>query len=97
MKALPDFPPFMHIGLLRWARYVALGSGLVYGFVHSRGVAKKEAIRVKHAEYMHVMQAKKDAEYADLVARANRVEGGVVTDPNDPAFDLDKLVAAYSK
>eukprot|EP01134_Creolimax_fragrantissima_P006444 CFRG6444T1 len=80
---------------IRWARYGALGCGIVYGFFHNRTVATLEAKRQAFEHRRHEAQAKKDKEYADLVMRASMADG-VVTDPNAPGFDVEKLIAHYA-
>ena len=78
--------------LVRWARYSALGAGIFYGFIHNRKVHKLEE---QHQAFEHrkaEVKAKKDKEYADLVAAAASAKG-VVDDPNSPAFDLEKYLS----
>jgi hypothetical protein len=61
---------------LQWARYGALGTGIVYGFVRNRKLHKVEE---EHQAFLHrkaEAKAKKDKEYADLVAAAAGARGG---------------------
>ncbi|KAH8555173.1 ATP synthase E chain-domain-containing protein [Umbelopsis sp. PMI_123] len=79
---------FVNVG--RWS---ALGLGVLYGVVHNRSLHKLEAEnKVKH-EYERkerlIEQAR--AEYAKLHAKA--ADSSVVTDVDNPNFDLEKFIA----
>jgi len=75
-------------------RYTALFTGVFYGIWHRRTLQKAhDEDKVHHAKH----------ERQDLVARAKEAwkkqqeasKGGVVTDPEDPRFDLEKLIASW--
>ncbi|TFL03367.1 ATP synthase E chain-domain-containing protein [Pterulicium gracile] len=75
-------------------RYTALATGVFYGWYHHRTLQAahdKHKIEqtVHHRE--HLIEEAKDAWRKRLVAP----QAGVVTDPEDPRFDLEKLVAKW--
>ncbi|RKP25866.1 ATP synthase E chain-domain-containing protein, partial [Syncephalis pseudoplumigaleata] len=78
-------------------RWAALGGGLVYGFVHRRSLSKQVAEERAHAEYARkehlIAEAKK--EYAKRYTPPST--GDVITDPSNPAFDLEKLILHLEK
>ncbi|KAI3643677.1 hypothetical protein MP228_009841 [Amoeboaphelidium protococcarum] len=81
--------PVVSKNLQSWLRWTALGSGLVYGLYHNRALYtewKKE-----HDHHVQVESLKKKAEelWDDHVAK----ETGVVLNPEDPNFDLEKAFA----
>lgn len=61
----------------QWARYGALGTGILYGIFHNRTVHKLEERHQHFVEKKAAEKAKKDKEYADLVAAASSARGGV--------------------
>ncbi|KAI8052925.1 ATP synthase E chain-domain-containing protein [Syncephalis plumigaleata] len=77
--------------LVRTARWAALGGGLAYGFVHRRTLSKQVAEEREKAEYARkehlIVEAKK--EYAKRYAPP---ASDVITDPSNPAFDLEKVI-----
>ncbi|KAI9593725.1 ATP synthase E chain-domain-containing protein [Syncephalis fuscata] len=78
--------------LVRTSRWAALGGGLVYGFVHRRSLSKQVAEEREQAEYArkeHLI-AEAKSEYAKRYAQP---AGDVITDPENPAFDLEKLIS----
>ncbi|KAL0951846.1 hypothetical protein HGRIS_008507 [Hohenbuehelia grisea] len=77
------------------ARYTALFSGVVYGWYHRRQLqADHEVQKQNHAvhERKKLISEAKDAWKKKLEAPK---DSGVVTDPEDPRFDLEKLVAKW--
>ncbi|RKP10936.1 ATP synthase E chain-domain-containing protein [Thamnocephalis sphaerospora] len=78
--------------LVRCARWGALGTGIVYGFVHRRSLTRQVAEEKVAAEYARKERLIADAkaEYARLYRPVST--GGVITDPENPAFDLEALL-----
>ncbi|KAF9404730.1 hypothetical protein BGZ76_006837, partial [Entomortierella beljakovae] len=77
------------------ARWSALTAGLVYGYVHHNNLAamehnRSEQIKVEHRDELI---AKAKAEWT----RMNAPTGGVVTDPENPNFDLEKVLIHLSE
>ncbi|KAF9970360.1 hypothetical protein BGZ73_006937 [Actinomortierella ambigua] len=77
------------------ARWSALVAGLAYGYNHHNTLVAQEA---KRAEEI------KNAKHEALVAKAklewtkmNTPAGGVITDPENPNFDLEKLLIHLSE
>ncbi|KAF8273802.1 ATP synthase E chain-domain-containing protein [Lactarius quietus] len=75
-------------------RYTALLSGVFYGVFHRRTLQSArdtdKAHHAKHEREVLVAQAKE--------AWKKKQEGakdGVVTDPEDPRFDLEQLIAKW--
>ncbi|KAJ8503593.1 hypothetical protein ONZ45_g10715 [Pleurotus djamor] len=77
------------------ARYTALFTGVVYGWYHRRQLqADHEIQKQNHA----VHERKKlivEAKEAYKKQKAAPKDSGVVTDPEDPRFDLEKLIAKW--
>jgi len=76
-------------------RYSALLTGVFYGIVHRRTLQKAHDEEKKHHalhEREHlIVQAKEAFKKQQEGAKSD----GVVTDPEDPRFDLEKLVAKW--
>ncbi|KAI0652364.1 ATP synthase E chain-domain-containing protein [Trametes meyenii] len=75
-------------------RYTALLGGVFYGIAHRRSLQKAHDADVKqHAihEREHLIAEAKDA----WKKKQESNKGGVVTDPEDPRFDLEKLIAKW--
>ncbi|KAN0121612.1 ATP synthase E chain domain containing protein [Russula decolorans] len=75
-------------------RYTALLSGVVYGIYHRRTLQNShDADKAHHAKH----------ERETLIAQAKEAwkqkqagnKDGVISDPEDPRFDLEKLVAKW--
>ncbi|KAE9400976.1 hypothetical protein BT96DRAFT_880758 [Gymnopus androsaceus JB14] len=76
------------------ARYSALFGGVFYGFYHRRTLqAAHDKQKVQHAAHdrEHLIAEAKEA-WKRQQASAN---SSVITDPEDPRFDLEKLVAKW--
>ncbi|KAF9926340.1 hypothetical protein FBU30_004037 [Linnemannia zychae] len=72
------------------ARWSALAAGLVYGYVHHNKLAamehnRAEQMKIEHRDQL-IAQAK--AEWVKM----NSPTGGVITDPENPNFDLEKAL-----
>ncbi|KAG0369310.1 hypothetical protein BGZ54_010268, partial [Gamsiella multidivaricata] len=77
------------------ARWSALAFGLVYGYVHHNSLValehnRADQIKAENRERL-IDQAK--AEWT----KKNTPAGGVVTDPENPNFDLEKLLIHLSE
>ncbi|EPT03455.1 hypothetical protein FOMPIDRAFT_1028727 [Fomitopsis schrenkii] len=75
-------------------RYTALLTGVFYGIAHRRTLQKAHDEEVKrHAvhEREHLVAQAKEA----WKKKQESGKGGVITDPEDPNFDLEKLIAKW--
>ncbi|PWO00883.1 hypothetical protein FA09DRAFT_327595 [Tilletiopsis washingtonensis] len=81
-------------------RYSALVGGIGYGVVHRRTLQKREDARAIAAEKKHQEQLKVQAQKEkdqSIIASVRGGAGGVVTNPEDPKFDLEKYIASFDK
>ncbi|KAI0095249.1 ATP synthase E chain-domain-containing protein [Irpex rosettiformis] len=79
-------------------RYTALLSGVFYGITHRRTLQKEHDHEKKHhaiQEREHLIAEAKEAWKRKQEAGSNK--DSIVTDPEDPKFDLEKLVAKWEK
>ncbi|THG95913.1 hypothetical protein EW026_g5823 [Hermanssonia centrifuga] len=77
-------------------RYTALLSGIFYGVSHRRTLQKAHDEDVKHHavhEREHLIAQAKEAWKKKQDSSKNST--GLVTDPEDPRFDLEKLLAKW--
>ncbi|KIP11756.1 hypothetical protein PHLGIDRAFT_17905 [Phlebiopsis gigantea 11061_1 CR5-6] len=75
-------------------RYTALLSGVVFGVAHRRTLQNEHNEQKKnHAvhEREHLITQAKEA----WKKKQEGFKGGVITDPEDPRFDLEKLIAKW--
>ncbi|OBZ78646.1 hypothetical protein A0H81_01279 [Grifola frondosa] len=75
-------------------RYTALLTGVFYGITHRRSLQKAHDEDVQqHAihEREHLIAEAKEA----WKRKTQGAKDGVVTDPEDPRFDLEKLIAKW--
>ncbi|KAL1919090.1 uncharacterized protein VTP21DRAFT_2471 [Calcarisporiella thermophila] len=82
--------------LVNVARWSALGLGIVYGAYHRSSLTRAEERHRIEREWQHKQELieKGRAEYARRKAEeAGRAAGGIITNPEDPGFDLEKAVA----
>ncbi|KAK1217101.1 F1F0 ATP synthase subunit e, mitochondrial [Marasmius sp. AFHP31] len=80
---------------LNVARYTALFTGVIYGFYHRRTLqSSHDAQKVQHAihEREHLIAQAKEAWKNK---QASKADDGVITDPEDPRFDLEKLLSKW--
>ncbi|KAG8421083.1 F1F0 ATP synthase subunit e, mitochondrial [Metarhizium acridum] len=86
------------VNVLRWS---ALAVGVFYGFSHQRTItATQRAEHAKHEwESKQKLIDRAKAEYAkkNNPAPAAASKDDVVTDVNDPKFDLEKLLLKVSQ
>ncbi|KAJ3978837.1 ATP synthase E chain-domain-containing protein, partial [Lentinula detonsa] len=83
---------------LQVARYSALFAGVFYGFYHRRTLqAAHNENKVQHAAHdrEHLIAEAKEAWQRKQVIASSSDD--VVTDPEDPRFDLEKLIAKWEK
>ncbi|KAH8913510.1 hypothetical protein BT69DRAFT_1359047 [Atractiella rhizophila] len=72
-------------------RYSALLGGIGYGIVHQRTLQKQKNLKDKlneerkHDRWVHEAQL-------EWQRRKSAATSGVITDPDNPAFDLEKLL-----
>ncbi|TFY73030.1 hypothetical protein EWM64_g10982 [Hericium alpestre] len=75
-------------------RYTALVSGVFYGIVHRRSLQKAhDEDRLSHA--IHDREALIEQAKDAWQKKQEGDKGGVVTDPEDPRFDIEKLIAKW--
>ncbi|CAE6523373.1 unnamed protein product [Rhizoctonia solani] len=77
-------------------RYTALGAGILYGIVHRRTLQTrldKERAHEEQARHQHLVEQAKEA----WRRKNDSSLSSLVTDPEDPRFDIDKLIAQYEK
>ncbi|KIM32280.1 hypothetical protein M408DRAFT_47684, partial [Serendipita vermifera MAFF 305830] len=73
-------------------RYSALVGGILYGITHKRTLQAKENIRKEHDAEHRREKLIADARKAWQEQHAPKRFGGVITNPEDPNFDLEKLL-----
>ncbi|KAG2138722.1 ATP synthase E chain-domain-containing protein [Suillus bovinus] len=83
---------------LNVARYSALLSGVFYGIYHRRSLQQahdqeKEHHAIHQREQL-IAQAKDAWRHKQEGAKGS---DGIITNPEDPRFDLEKLVAKWEK
>ena len=75
-------------------RYTALGSGIIYGIWHRRTLQTRLNNERAHEEELRhqnlVQQAKEAWRRKNDSSLSN-----LITDPDDPKFDIEKLIAKY--
>ncbi|OKL56792.1 hypothetical protein UA08_07791 [Talaromyces atroroseus] len=81
-------------------RYSALVGGLFYGFLHQGTLTSQAKLAEQEREYKHkeslIQKAK--AEWAKQHAPpVDYSKTGLVTDPEDPRFDLEKFIIAKAE
>ncbi|KAK7025470.1 F1F0 ATP synthase subunit e, mitochondrial [Paramarasmius palmivorus] len=82
---------------LNVARYTALFTGVIYGFYHRRTLQaahdEKKLEHAKHEREQLIAQAKEA--WKKKQASGKPSNDGVITDPEDPRFDLEKLLVKW--
>ncbi|KAF9490729.1 hypothetical protein BDN71DRAFT_1453915 [Pleurotus eryngii] len=77
------------------ARYTALFTGVVYGWYHRRQLQADHDIQKQthavHERKILIAEAKEAYKKKLSVPK----DSGVVTNPEDPRFDLEKLIAKW--
>ncbi|KIJ66426.1 hypothetical protein HYDPIDRAFT_109455 [Hydnomerulius pinastri MD-312] len=82
---------------LNVARYTALFSGVFYGVYHRRSLQKAHDQDKEHHAIHHREQLISQAKDAFRQKKESAKSDGVISDPEDPRFDLEKLVAKWEK
>ncbi|KAF8323803.1 hypothetical protein DL93DRAFT_2069821 [Clavulina sp. PMI_390] len=77
-------------------RYTALASGILYGIVHRRTLTAQEHQKQEHASLHHKEQLLEQARKA-WADKNSTSASTLITDPENPKFDLEALAAAYDK
>ncbi|KAF2208844.1 hypothetical protein CERZMDRAFT_114360 [Cercospora zeae-maydis SCOH1-5] len=82
------------VNVLRWG---ALVFGVFYGFSHQQAIHSKDKANAQKAEYDRkanlIQQAK--AKFAEQ--NSPRTGDGVITNPEDPKFDLEAYLQKVAK
>jgi len=77
-------------------RYTALVTGIFYGISHRRALQARENEKRAHEETQRqekLLQRAREAWKEKLAGPPKTL----ITDPDDPKFDIDALIAAYEK
>ncbi|KAB5590903.1 hypothetical protein CTheo_5655 [Ceratobasidium theobromae] len=74
-------------------RYTALASGILYGIAHRRTLQSRLDKERAHEEEMRHQRLLGQAKEA--WRRKNDTSLSSLTDPDDPRFDIEKLIAKY--
>jgi len=77
------------------ARWGALVLGISYGFWHQSSLEKSEKMKEVIANYHHKEKLIDKAKTAYAAQQAAKNPTKVITDPNDPNFDLERLITHY--
>ncbi|KAH7886229.1 ATP synthase E chain-domain-containing protein [Phlebopus sp. FC_14] len=78
-------------------RYSALLGGIFYGIYHRRSLQKAHDLEKEHHAIHYREQLILQAKDAWRQKQESSKGDGLVTDPEDPQFDLEKLVAKWEK
>ncbi|GAM38729.1 hypothetical protein TCE0_033f09696 [Talaromyces pinophilus] len=83
------------VNVLRWS---ALFGGVFYGLYHQSTLNSQAKHAEQEREYKHKesLIAKAKAEWAKKNAPAS-ANNGLITDPEDPKFDLEKFLIAKAE
>ncbi|OJA09791.1 hypothetical protein AZE42_08085 [Rhizopogon vesiculosus] len=82
---------------LNVARYTALLSGVFYGIYHRRSLQKTHDLDKEHHAIHQREQLIAHAKDAWRQKQESAKGDGIITNPEDPRFDLEKLVAKWEK
>ncbi|EIM22090.1 hypothetical protein WALSEDRAFT_60164 [Wallemia mellicola CBS 633.66] len=82
--------------VVRWS---ALATGVLYGAVHLRSVKNIQAKEEEHQAEKHHQELIEKARKAwdEKTASQSKSSNGLITDPENPSFDLEKFLEAKSK
>ncbi|WVF68458.1 hypothetical protein IAT40_003224 [Kwoniella sp. CBS 6097] len=84
------------VNVVRWT---ALLTGITYGIFHQSTLqAKYDEKKIAHAAHhrAHLIEEGRKA-YAAKKAAEKSGSSSLITDPEDPKFDLEKLVESWTK
>ncbi|KAM0714892.1 hypothetical protein Q7P37_009357 [Cladosporium fusiforme] len=83
------------VNVLRWG---ALTFGVFYGFTHQTALSSRDKIAAEKHDYERKEKLISDAKAAWAKKNAPAGSGsGLVTDPNDPKFDLEAYLTQVQK
>ncbi|CAN6652642.1 ATP synthase subunit e, mitochondrial [Trichomonascus vanleenenianus] len=82
---------------LRVLKWSFLGAGVVYGFWHNRTLAAQAETKRFDAEWARKEKLIADAKAAYAKKNSTSTPGDLITDVNDPNFDLEKLIDSVTK
>ncbi|KAL1582424.1 hypothetical protein WHR41_08933 [Cladosporium halotolerans] len=83
------------VNVLRWG---ALAFGVFYGFTHQTAISSRDKIAAEKHEYERKEKLISDAKAAWAKKNAPPGQGsGLITDPNDPKFDLEAFLTQVQK
>ncbi|KAH8835099.1 ATP synthase E chain-domain-containing protein [Flagelloscypha sp. PMI_526] len=78
-------------------RYSALFGGILYGFYHNRTLHKThEQQKLDHAVHDRENLIK-EAKEAYLKSKIVKKSDDLITDPENPKFDLEKVILSWEK
>lgn len=81
---------------LNVARYTALFTGVIYGIYHKRTLqAVHDAQKVQDAVHEREQLIAQAKEAWKKKQASKTSDGSVITDPEDPRFDLEKLLSKW--
>ncbi|KIJ53654.1 hypothetical protein M422DRAFT_201867 [Sphaerobolus stellatus SS14] len=78
-------------------RYSALLAGVFYGISHRRTLQAEKNVRDEHHAEERRAHLIKEAKQAWQDKQKAAKSTGVITNPEDPKFDLEKLIAQWEK
>ncbi|KAF7303087.1 ATP synthase subunit e, mitochondrial [Mycena kentingensis (nom. inval.)] len=76
-------------------RYSALFTGVVYGWYHRRTLQAEHDVHKIHQAAHHREELVKQAKEAWIKKQQAPKANALVTDPEDPRFDLEKLIKSW--
>ncbi|PWN89831.1 hypothetical protein FA10DRAFT_285550 [Acaromyces ingoldii] len=84
------------------ARYSALVGGIGYGILHRRTLQKRHDVRVAEEErkhQLHLLEEQRKRADQELLnrIRSGGKDSGVISDPENPQFDLEKWLLSLEK
>ncbi|KAK8168472.1 ATP synthase E chain-domain-containing protein [Phyllosticta citrichinensis] len=84
------------VNVLRWS---ALGLGVFYGIYHQSKISAKDKLDQINQEYAHKEELIKKAkeEYSRRQAAFSGKPSGLITNPEDPKFDLEAFLKAKAE
>ncbi|ODA78770.1 hypothetical protein RJ55_06153 [Drechmeria coniospora] len=84
------------VNVLRWS---ALAVGVFYGFSHQRTITATQQAQHQEHEYAQKQKLinKAKAEFAKKNNPKSASESGIITNADDPKFDLEKYLLQVAK
>jgi len=78
-------------------RYTALFTGVLYGVMHKRTLQSVHDQKKEHAAHHHHEELVARAKDAWRQKQTSMAGDGIISNPDDPKFDLEKLLQKYEK